>query len=186
MRQKARAGPIGIDNSEVINLEVEKEFKHKNLHVLKLNNMDVNREVEEENGFIDDEGIYHPINLDEKMFKENERLLQRLTLAVGSDGPKPLKTMNINEQSQMGGDMTANTDQIIDISSSHGGPGQGAGPSTTNPEVKELIQEKLNDEMGHPPMVSDAGQSKAAQILALQEISKRISHESWVRRKDHE
>lgn len=161
VRQKARAGPIGIDNSEVINLEVEKEFKNKNLHVLKLNNAEINREIEEENGYIDEEGIYHPINMDEKMFKENERLLQRLTLAVSSDGPKPLK-MNINEQSQMGGDMTANTDQIIDISSNYGGGGQGNGPSSTNPEVKELIQEKLNEEMGQLPYTGDGSQSKAA------------------------
>ena len=27
VRQKARAGPIGVDNSEVINLEFENEFK---------------------------------------------------------------------------------------------------------------------------------------------------------------
>lgn len=34
VRQKARTGPIGIDNSEVINLEVETEFKKSNKHVL--------------------------------------------------------------------------------------------------------------------------------------------------------
>ena len=42
VRLKARAGPIGIDNSEVINLEVENEFKKRNLHIFKLNNGDVN------------------------------------------------------------------------------------------------------------------------------------------------
>ena len=30
VRQKARAGPIGIDNSEFINIEIEEEFKEKN------------------------------------------------------------------------------------------------------------------------------------------------------------
>jgi len=42
VRLKARAGPIGIDNSEVINLEVENDFKKRNLHIFKLNNGDVN------------------------------------------------------------------------------------------------------------------------------------------------
>lgn len=37
VRQKARAGPIGVDNSEVINLEFENEFKSKNKHIFKLN-----------------------------------------------------------------------------------------------------------------------------------------------------
>ena len=30
VRQKAKAGPIGIDNSEFINIEIEEEFKEKN------------------------------------------------------------------------------------------------------------------------------------------------------------
>ena len=42
VRQKSKQGPIGIDNSEVINLEVETEFKIKNNHVLKLNNIESN------------------------------------------------------------------------------------------------------------------------------------------------
>lgn len=33
VRQKARAGPIGIDNSEFINIEIEEEFKEKNTHI---------------------------------------------------------------------------------------------------------------------------------------------------------
>ena len=46
VRQKSRTGPIGIDNSEVINLEVETEFKKKLNHVLKLNNPDTNTDVD--------------------------------------------------------------------------------------------------------------------------------------------
>ena len=42
VRQKSRYGPIGIDNSEVINLEMENEFKKRNLHIFKLNNGEVN------------------------------------------------------------------------------------------------------------------------------------------------
>lgn len=38
VRQKAKHGPIGIENSEVVNLELENEFKYRNKHVLKLNN----------------------------------------------------------------------------------------------------------------------------------------------------
>ena len=30
VRQRTKAGPIGVDNSELINLEVEDEFKAKN------------------------------------------------------------------------------------------------------------------------------------------------------------
>ena len=30
VRQRAKAGPIGVDNSELINLEIEEEYKHKN------------------------------------------------------------------------------------------------------------------------------------------------------------
>lgn len=45
VRQKARSGPIGIDNSEVINLEVENDFKKRNLAIFKLNNGDVNQEA---------------------------------------------------------------------------------------------------------------------------------------------
>jgi hypothetical protein len=42
VRQKARYGPIGIDNSELINLEMENEFKNRNKHIFKLNNGEIN------------------------------------------------------------------------------------------------------------------------------------------------
>ena len=42
VRMKAKSGPIGIENSEVINLEVENEFKAKNKHIFKLNNGEIN------------------------------------------------------------------------------------------------------------------------------------------------
>jgi hypothetical protein len=41
VRQKARYGPIGIDNSELINLEMENEFKNRNKHIFKLNNGEI-------------------------------------------------------------------------------------------------------------------------------------------------
>ena len=30
VRQRAKAGPIGVDNSELINIEMEEEFKARN------------------------------------------------------------------------------------------------------------------------------------------------------------
>lgn len=36
VRQKAKAGPIGIDNSEFINIEIEEEFKEKNQYLQNL------------------------------------------------------------------------------------------------------------------------------------------------------
>jgi hypothetical protein len=42
VRHKARFGPIGIDNSELINLEMENEFKNKNKYIFKLNNGEIN------------------------------------------------------------------------------------------------------------------------------------------------
>jgi hypothetical protein len=120
VRQKSRMGPIGIDNSEVINLEVETNFKKKNNHVLKLNNVDSNQEIEEERGYIDDYGIYHGVDQDEKLFKENERLLQRLTNVVTKQaGTVSLKNadMTISGSNNNYNDMTAHTDHnIVNIS----------------------------------------------------------------------
>ena len=36
VRQKAKAGPIGIDNSEFINIELEEEVKEKNQYIQNL------------------------------------------------------------------------------------------------------------------------------------------------------
>jgi hypothetical protein len=38
VRQRTKAGPIGVDNSELINLEVEDEFKAKNQYLENLVN----------------------------------------------------------------------------------------------------------------------------------------------------
>ena len=65
VRQKSKKGPIGIDNSEVINLEVETEFREKNLHVLKLNNMDSVQDIENAKGYVDQDGVFHPVTEDE-------------------------------------------------------------------------------------------------------------------------
>jgi hypothetical protein len=56
VRQKARYGPIGIDNSELINLEMENEFKNKNKYIFKLNNGEINDQAAEDlaEGYIDE------------------------------------------------------------------------------------------------------------------------------------
>ena len=46
VRAKALQGPIGVDNSEVINLEIEREYKKKNKHLTN----DHNEEKDDEDG----------------------------------------------------------------------------------------------------------------------------------------
>ena len=48
VRQKAKAGPIGIDNSEFINIEIEEEFKQKNQYIQNLVDGGHKKETEEE------------------------------------------------------------------------------------------------------------------------------------------
>lgn len=38
VRQRAKAGPIGVDNSELINIEMEEEFKARNQYIENLVN----------------------------------------------------------------------------------------------------------------------------------------------------
>ena len=55
VRQRSKMGPIGVDNSELINIEMEKEIKQKNQYVDQLykgNNPGVDGEEEDE----EDEG----------------------------------------------------------------------------------------------------------------------------------
>lgn len=56
VRQKARFGPIGIDNSELINIEMENEFKSKNKHIFKLNTGEINDQAAEDlaEGYVDE------------------------------------------------------------------------------------------------------------------------------------
>jgi len=70
VRLKARNGPIGIDNSEVINLQVENEFKKNYSHVLQLNSGMGSHEIAEDigEGYIDKDGKFHGSTEDEKLF----------------------------------------------------------------------------------------------------------------------
>ena len=133
-----------MEFSEVINLETETEFKNRHRHIFKLNNGQINDDAAEElaEGYLDENGVYHGIDQDEKLFKENERLLQRLTVATNAENKRRLNS-DVNElspgygnQSTNLADQTAHTD-IVNIT----GPGAGSGISNANPQVRELIQQ---------------------------------------------
>ena len=66
VRAKALQGPIGVDNSEVINLEIEREYKRKNKH---LSNDPHNDDQDE-----DAENLTH----EERENISNAKLLDRL------------------------------------------------------------------------------------------------------------
>ena len=81
VRQKAKAGPIGIDNSEFINIEIEEEYKQKNKYINSLvdggrqQNQRVSEEGEEEDSDGEGEGK-------ENQQHHNQRLLDRLSSAA--------------------------------------------------------------------------------------------------------
>lgn len=69
VRLKAKRGPIGIDNSELINLEFEKEFKERHKHIFKLNDAlaedeDAAAKLASNEGYIDEQGVFHPASED--------------------------------------------------------------------------------------------------------------------------
>lgn len=83
-------------------------------------------------------------------------------------------------------DATNHTDGIINISQADS---TNMGPSSMNAEVKELIQEKVNDQehtIRPEPMPAYQEKTEAERVLAMQARAKQVSHEAWVRRKDHE
>lgn len=70
VRAKALNGPIGVDNSEVINIEAERELRQKNSHIygLKKNNGALS---DSEDGPVDEDGFTQV----ERENLENEKLL---------------------------------------------------------------------------------------------------------------
>jgi hypothetical protein len=56
---------------------MENEFKRRNQHIFKLNNGDIGPEAAEDlaDGYVDEEGVYHGVDQDEKLFQQNEKLL---------------------------------------------------------------------------------------------------------------
>ncbi len=77
VRLKSRTGPIGIDNSELINLEFEHEFKTRHKAIFKLNKGESSLQEEDQdeeraiaNGYIDEKGIHRfGIENDLRLFK---------------------------------------------------------------------------------------------------------------------
>ena len=75
VRAKALQGPIGVDNSEVINIELEREFKARNRYLANLAN------IKDDDGEEDEEDM----TPDERVNADNEKLLQRLYKAAQKD-----------------------------------------------------------------------------------------------------
>ena len=75
VRLKSRTGPIGINNSELINLEFEQEFRAKHKAIFKLNKGESSLEDQDEeraiaNGYIDEKGVHRfGIENDLRIFK---------------------------------------------------------------------------------------------------------------------
>ena len=71
---------------------MEIDFKKRNKHIFKLNNGEVGQEAAQDlaEGYVDEYGVYHGVDQDEKLFQQNEKLLQRLTKAASlKSGLKP-------------------------------------------------------------------------------------------------
>ena len=131
LRQKSKKGPIGVEYSELINLETETEFKHRHKHIFKLNNGNVDPNAAEDiaEGYINENGVYHGVDQDEKLFKENEKLLQRLTAATNKDAANRQQATLNSDVNDVGGyqgdqDRTNHTD-IVNVTN--------GGISTQNP-----------------------------------------------------
>lgn len=101
VRQKSKAGPIGVDNSEFINIEMEEEVKEKNQYIQKLvdgygKKNDAKRTANDDSDEEDD---------DNKENQHNQRLLDRLSTAaarVSTNSIAALATTNhANNQSQI-------------------------------------------------------------------------------------
>ena len=77
VRLKSRTGPIGIDNSELINLEFEQEFRTRHKAIFKLNKGESSLQDEDQdeeraiaNGYIDEKGVHRfGIENDLRLFK---------------------------------------------------------------------------------------------------------------------
>jgi len=158
----------------VINLEMETDFKQRHIHIMKLNNQESNQEIENQNGYVDENGTYHPVDQDEKLFKENEKLMQRLTVAASKN---TLKSNNMDQTSQW--DHTRTSEAILDITSK----------ASKQAQVQEMVQNTVNDDGEgtiEKSVIHRSGPSEVKALLDVQAAGTKIAHEEWVRRKDHE
>ena len=67
-----KSGPVGVDNSELINIEIEHEYRQKNQYIQKL----VNGGITTDNS---ENGVSHD---NKENMIDNQRLMDRLTVAA--------------------------------------------------------------------------------------------------------
>lgn len=90
---RAKAGPIGVDNSEFINMEMEEEYKERNQYIDHLVN---GKQTNNESGSNED-----------KENMQNERLMQRLTAAANNSNNKS-KMTSVMGKSALGDKSSSN------------------------------------------------------------------------------
>ncbi|CDW72040.1 UNKNOWN [Stylonychia lemnae] len=86
VRSRAKTGPIGVDNSELINIELEQDFRNKNQYIENL----VNGGKKQGNQI-----HQSTTNQEDKENIDNQKLLDRLTTAAAKT------TNNLNNRSKM-------------------------------------------------------------------------------------
>jgi hypothetical protein len=93
VRQRAKAGPIGVDNSELINIEIEEEYKQKNQYIEHLMHGKKSGDKSSYIGSSEDKENHH-----------NERLMQRLTDAanIHHDNYDKSKLTSMHSKSHIG------------------------------------------------------------------------------------
>jgi len=101
--------------------------------------------------------------------------MQRLTQAASKEAHLLSKT-NLDQTSQW--DHTRTSDAIMDITSN--------ARSNNKALVKELVEDGSVEMNSAEKSVLNRGTSDVASILQRQALAKKICHEEWVRRKDHE
>eukprot|EP00347_Sterkiella_histriomuscorum_P011660 403371604 len=79
VRLKAKTGPIGVDNSELINIELEQEFKQKNQYIEGLMHHGGNKKPQDQMTMTTQE---QQQQYEDKENIQNQRLLERLTQAA--------------------------------------------------------------------------------------------------------
>lgn len=81
VRAKALYGPIGVDNSEVINIEMERELRRRNRYIASLYGEKAIENEGDSEGEFDEDGL----KPEERENLENEKLLQRLYKAAQAE-----------------------------------------------------------------------------------------------------
>ena len=106
VRQKAKAGPIGIDNSEFINIEIEEEFKEKNQYLQNLVDGYKKKNALNEGHHRTQEDDSDQEDGDNKENQQNQKLLDRLSNVAAKlpqNASNPALLTNLNNQSHISG-----------------------------------------------------------------------------------